>query len=170
MVSNAGIVWGKGSHDATGGPRACTRIGWCAAEIGRQVRSRRSMGMSQWGQRDRCRGPRQPLLVAQIQKIAAQLLVVHLAGALPAPARQPAHCPHIRLDGPFREPPQLHLFDHPLPQIPRRFFLRYHGLSPRLRTGLIARPLPATMTPVNRYDECVIRQLPRSGLVQQLRD
>jgi len=32
---------------------------------------------------------------------------------------------------------------------------------------LIARPLLGTMIPVNRNDICGIRQLPRSGLVQQ---
>ena len=99
-------------------------------------------------QRDRGRGPRQPLLVAQIQEVVAQLLVVHLAGALPAPARQPPHRPHIALLRALRVVAQLHLFDHPPPQVPRRLLHHRHCRhvgSPGLRTDLIVHPPP-------RYD------------------
>ncbi|MDD2241258.1 MAG: hypothetical protein PHI93_11470, partial [Kiritimatiellae bacterium] len=65
----------EGDHEAAGGPRAYVMSSGTGPGMGRQVRSRHSMGMSQWGQRDRSRGPRQPLLIAQIQKIVAQLLI-----------------------------------------------------------------------------------------------
>jgi hypothetical protein len=56
------------------------------------------------------------LLVRQVQEVLAQILLVELVRAAVMVLRQLADGGHIALLGSCREPPQLHILNHPLTQ------------------------------------------------------
>lgn len=65
-------------------------------------------------QRDRSRGARYLLLVGQVQKVLAQILLGQFVGAAMIMFCQLAHSGRIALLSSCRKPPQLHILNHPL--------------------------------------------------------